>query len=62
MHEPLVPMIFPAFAAHLSDVKFMYCDNKWYELCGKMGHRIGPSGIGKAQLTHLIEAVMRTFR
>ena len=31
MHEPLVPMIFPAFAAHLSDVKFMYCDNKWHD-------------------------------
>ncbi|MBO4443183.1 MAG: hypothetical protein J5814_00215 [Bacteroidaceae bacterium] len=62
MREPLVPMIFPALAAHLSDVKFMYCDNKWHELCGQMGHLIGPSGIGKAQLTHLIEAVMRSFR
>ena len=27
-----------------------------------MGHLIRPSGIGKAQLTHLIEAIMRTFR
>jgi hypothetical protein len=27
-----------------------------------MGHLIGPSGIGKAQLTHLIEAIMRPFR
>ena len=37
MREPLVPMIFPALAAHLSDVKFMYCDNKWHELCDKRG-------------------------
>ena len=62
MREPLVPMAIPALAAHLTDVEFMYSDNKYYELCGQMGHLIGPSGIGKAQLTHLIEAVMRSFR
>ena len=62
MREPLVPMALPALAAHLSDVEFMYSDNKYYELCGQMGHLIGPSGIGKAQLTHLIEGVMRSFR
>ena len=62
MQEPLVPMAFPALSAHVSDAKFMYCDNKYYELCGQMGHLIGPSGIGKAQLTHLIEAIMRLFR
>ena len=62
MREALVPMALPALAAHLSGVEFMYSDNKYYELCGQMGHLIGPSGIGKAQLTHLIEAVMRSFR
>ena len=59
MHEPLVPMFFPALAAHLKDVEFMYSDNKYYELCGQMGHLIDPSGVGKAQLTHLVEAIMR---
>ena len=62
MRDPLVPMAMPALSAHLTDVEFMYCDNKYYELCGQMGHLIGPSGIGKAQLTHLIEAIMRSFR
>ena len=62
MYEPFVPMAIPALAAHLTDVEFMYSDNKYYELCGQMGHLIGPSGIGKAQLTHLFEAVMRSFR
>ena len=62
MREPLVPMAIPALAAHLTDVEFMYCDNKYYELCGQMGHLIGPSGVGKAQLTHLVEAIMRSFR
>ena len=62
MREPLVPMAMPALAAHLSEVQFMYCDNKYYELCGQMGHLIGPSGIGKQQLNHLIEAIMRPFR
>ena len=62
MQEPLIPMAFPALSAHLTDVKFRYSDNKDYELCGQMGHLIGPSGIGKAQLTHLVEAIMRPFR
>lgn len=62
MREPLVPMAIPALAAHLCGVTFVYSDNKSYELCGQMGHLIGPSGIGKAQLTHLVEAIMRPFR
>lgn len=62
MREPLVPMAIPALAAHLCGVSFMYSDNKYYEICGQMGHLIGPSGIGKAQLTHLVEAIMRSFR
>ena len=62
MREPLVPMAIPALAAHLTDVEFMYSDNKYYELCGQRGHLIGPSGIGKAQLTQLVEAIMRPFR
>ncbi len=62
MRETLVPMALPALAAHLTEVEFQYSDNKYYELCGQMGHLIGPSGIGKAQLTHLIEAIMRPFR
>ena len=36
MQEPLVPMAIPALAAHLT------------ELCGQMGHLIGPSGVRKA--------------
>ena len=61
MREPLVPMMMPALAAHLSEVEFMYSDNKFYEMSGQMGHLIGPSGIGKAQLTSLVEAIMRSF-
>ena len=62
MREVLIPMAIPALAAHLTGVRFMYCDNKYYERCGQMGHLIGPSGIGKAQLGHLVEAIMRPFR
>lgn len=62
MREVLIPMAIPALAAHLTEVKFMYSDNKFYEMCGQMGHLIGPSGIGKAQLGHLVEAIMRSFR
>ena len=31
-------------------------------MCGQMGHLIGSSGIGKGQLSHLVEALMRSFR
>ena len=62
MREVLLPMAIPALAAHLTDVKFTYSDGKNYELAGQMGHLIGPSGVGKAQLNYLIETVLRTFR
>ncbi len=62
MREPLVPMAIPALAAHLADVEFKYSDNQYYELCGQMGHLIGTSGVGKAQLTRLVEAIQRSFR
>ena len=62
MQEVLIPMTFPALSAHITKTKFIYSDNKTYELCGQMGHLIAPSGTGKAQLTHLIEAIMRKFR
>ena len=62
MQEPLLPMTIPALAAHVANVELMYSDNKYYELCGQMGHLIGPSGVGKDQLHDLIEAIMRSFR
>ena len=62
MREPLLPMAIPALAAHLTDVQFEYSDGRYYQLCGQMAHLIGPSGIGKAQLGHLVEAIMRSFR
>ena len=62
MQERLLPMTFPALAAHLANVELMCSDTKYYELCGQMGHLIGPSGIGKDQLHDLIEAIMRSFR
>ena len=62
MRDPLIPMAIPAVAAHLKDGRVKYSDNKYYELCGQMGHLIGQSGIGKAQLSHLVEAILRKFR
>ena len=62
MQEPILPMTLPALAAHVSGAEFKYPDNKYYELCGQMGHLIGPSGIGKDELHDLVEAIMRSFR
>ena len=62
MQEPVLPMTLPALAAHVSNVELKYSDNKYHELCGQMGHLIGPSGIGKDQLHDLVEAIMHSFR
>lgn len=59
MREPLVPMVIPALTAHLHKVTFMYSDNKYYDICGQMGHLIGPSGFVKALQRHLLESTMR---
>ena len=58
MKTGLVPMAIPAFASRLKGVKGKFSDNSFYEMCGQMEHLIGPSDIGKAQLTHLVEAIM----
>ncbi len=62
MHEAVVPMLFPALAAHVSETEFMYPDNTWKEMCGMLAHLIGESGMGKGQLTGCVEAVMQRFR
>ena len=62
MQEPLLPMTIPALAAHVSDVELMYSDNKYYELCGQMGHLIGPSGIGKDQFETTMRLSIRNSR
>lgn len=62
MREPIAAMIIPVMASLITGVRFKYSDNHFYEPCGQMGHLIGPSGIGKAQFTRLVEAVMRSFR
>ena len=62
MHEPLVPILFPALAAHVSEAEFQYPDLTWKELCGMMGNLVADSGCNKGQLSNIVEAIMRSFR
>lgn len=62
MHEAIIPQAFPPLSARIAGVRLKFADNKYYELCGQMGHLIAPSGAGKNQLTHLVEAICRDFR
>ena len=62
MHEPLVPMLFPALGAHVSGAEFQYPDLTWKELCGQMANLVGDSGCNKGQLSLLVEAICRDFR
>ncbi|MCR5362248.1 MAG: hypothetical protein K6E73_09575 [Bacteroidales bacterium] len=62
MHEPLVPMLFPALGAHISGASFQYPDLTWKEPCGMMANLVGESGCNKGQLSHLVEAMCRDFR
>lgn len=62
MHEPIVPMLFPILAAHVSEAKFQYPDLSWKELCGMMGNLVAASGCNKGQLSNIVEAICRSFR
>ena len=44
MYEPLVPMFFPIFGAHISDAEFQYPDRSWKEICGMMAILVAKSG------------------
>ena len=59
MHEPLVPMLFPVFGAHISDSGFQYPDNIWKEPTGIMANLVAKSGGNKGQLSLLGEAIYR---
>ncbi len=62
MHEPLVPMFFPALGAHISGAEFQYPDNSWKEPTGMMANLVAKSGDNKGQLSCLVEAICRDFR
>ena len=62
MHEPLVPMLFPSLAAHISGAEFQYPDRSWKETCGLMANLVGESGCNKGQLTDLTKAICRDFQ
>ena len=62
MHEPLVPMLFPILAAHMSGAEFQYPDLTWKEPCGMMANLVAESGGNKGQLSLLVEAICRDFR
>ena len=59
MFEPLVPMFFPVFGAHISGAEFQYPDLSWKELCGQMANLVADSGGNKGQLSQIVEAICR---
>ena len=62
MHAPLIPMLFPILAAHVSGSEFQSPDLTWKELCGMMANLVADSGYNKGQLSLLVEAICRDFR
>jgi len=62
VQEPIVPMLFPIFGAHISGAEFQYPDLTWKEPCGMMAHLVAESGGNKGQLSYLVEALCRDFR
>ena len=61
MYEPLVPMFFPIFGAHMSGAEFQYPDLS-KEPTGLMANLVAHSGDNKGQLTTLAKAICRDFR
>ena len=62
MYEPLAPMFFPIFGAHMSGAEFQYPDLSWKEPTGLMANLVAHSGDNKGQLTTLAKAICRDFR
>ena len=62
MYEPLVPMFFPIFGAHIFGAEFQYPDFSWKEPTGMMANLVAKSGDNKGQLSCLVEAICRDFR
>ena len=61
VQEPIVPMLFPIFGAHICGAEFQYPDLSWKEPCGMMAHLVAESGGNKGQLSYLVEALCRDF-
>ena len=61
MYEPLVPMLFPSLAAHISGVEFQYFDRNWREMCGQMAYLVTDSGNNKGQLTCDVRTLRRNL-
>ena len=53
VQEPIVPMLFPIFGAHISGAEFQYPDLSWKEPTGMMANLVANSGDNKGQLTTL---------
>ncbi len=47
MLEPLVPMLFPAPGANMSNSEFQYPDHIWKEITGQLAHIVADSGMVK---------------
>ena len=61
VQEPIVPMLFPIFGAHISGAEFQYPDLSWKEPTGMMANLVANSGDNKGQLTTLAKAICRDF-
>ena len=62
MYEPLVPMFFPIFGAHIFGAEFQYPDFSWKEPTGMMTNLVAHSGDNKGQFKDLANAICRDFR
>ena len=62
MYEPLVPMFFPIFGAHIFGAEFQYPDFSWKEPTGMMTNLVAKSGDNKGQFKDLANAICRDFR
>jgi hypothetical protein len=60
MYEPLVPMFFPIFGAHIFGAEFQYPDFSWKEPTGMMANLVGDSSCNKGQFCQELNAHIKT--
>lgn len=62
MRDAVIASLYPALCTLARNTKFVYLSNVVMEICGMLSCLVGPSGIGKGELTRLAKIVTHSLK
>lgn len=62
MRDAVIASLYPAICSLVRNTKFRYQSNAVMELCGVLGCLVGPSGVGKGELSRLCKIITRNLK